>query len=102
MKRRYAIVGVFACLTSQSLASGGPFTLYFDPNRSDLSQPALTEIRMAADFYTSRKLTTVRVAGHADRAGTAITVIDKRTTQPLVDRAGDPLNRRVEIFIPLQ
>jgi outer membrane protein OmpA-like peptidoglycan-associated protein len=105
------------------------FMVFFDWDRSNLSQQALQTIGQAAASYKSKGSARITATGHADRSGpeaynmalslrranavkdalvrdgvpaTAITVIGKGETQPLVptaDGVREPQNRRVEIVI---
>jgi outer membrane protein OmpA-like peptidoglycan-associated protein len=105
------------------------FMVFFDWDRSNLSQQALTTIRQAADAYKTKGSARITATGHTDRSGpesynmalslrranavkdalvrdgvpaTAISVIGKGEAQPLVptaDGVREPQNRRVEIVI---
>jgi outer membrane protein OmpA-like peptidoglycan-associated protein len=110
-------------------AAAPSFMVFFDWDRSNLSQQALNTIKQAADTYKTKGSARITATGHADRSGpenynmalslrranavkdalvrngvpaTAITVIGKGETQPLVptaDGVREPQNRRVEIVI---
>jgi OmpA-OmpF porin, OOP family len=107
----------------------GSFMVFFDWDRSSLSQQGLQTIEAAADLF--KKVSTARVTavGHTDRSGpesynltlslrraavvkealvrdgvpeSAITIVGKGETQPLVstpDGVREPQNRRVEIVM---
>ena len=105
------------------------FMVFFDWDRSNLSQQALNTIRQAADQFKATGKARITATGHADRSGpedynmalslrranavkdalvrdgvpaTAISVIGKGETQPLVQTADgvrEPQNRRVEIVL---
>jgi outer membrane protein OmpA-like peptidoglycan-associated protein len=105
------------------------FMVFFDWDRSNLSQQALQTIGQAAASYKTKGSARITATGHADRSGpenynmalslrranavkdalvrngvpaTAITVIGKGETQPLVptaDGVREPQNRRVEIVV---
>jgi outer membrane protein OmpA-like peptidoglycan-associated protein len=105
------------------------FMVFFDWDRSNLSQQALTTIQQAADAYKTKGNARITATGHTDRSGpesynmalslrranavkdalvrdgvpaTAISVIGRGETQPLVptaDGVREPQNRRVEIVI---
>src|SRR6185312_13430159 len=110
-------------------AKAPSFMVFFDWDRSNLSQQALTTIHQAADAYKTKGNARITATGHTDRSGpesynmalslrranavkdalvrdgvpaTAISVIGKGETQPLVptaDGVREPQNRRVEIVI---
>ncbi|HEY4165156.1 MAG TPA: OmpA family protein, partial [Reyranella sp.] len=113
-----------------SVLMGAPsFMVFFDWDRSNLSQQALQTIGQAAASYKTKGSARITATGHADRSGpenynmalslrranavkdalvrdgvpaTAISVIGKGETQPLVptaDGVREPQNRRVEIVL---
>jgi outer membrane protein OmpA-like peptidoglycan-associated protein len=105
------------------------FMVFFDWDRSNLSQQALATIRQAADAYKTKGNARITATGHTDRSGpesynmalslrranavkdalvrdgvpaTAISVIGKGEADPLVptaDGVREPQNRRVEIVL---
>jgi outer membrane protein OmpA-like peptidoglycan-associated protein len=105
------------------------FIVFFDWDRSNLSAQALNTIKQAAASYKTKGSARVTATGHTDKSGpdsynmalslrrantvkdalvregvpaTAISVIGKGETQPLVQTADgvrEPQNRRVEIVI---
>ena len=105
------------------------FIVFFDWDRSNLSAQALNTIKQAAGSYKTKGSARVTATGHTDKSGpesynmalslrrantvkdalvregvpaTAISVIGKGETQPLVQTADgvrEPQNRRVEIVI---
>jgi OmpA-OmpF porin, OOP family len=105
------------------------FMVFFDWDRSDLSAQALATIRQAAGSYKTKGSARITATGHTDTSGpedynmalslrrantvkdalvregvpaTAISVIGKGETQPLVqtgDGVREPQNRRVEIVV---
>jgi outer membrane protein OmpA-like peptidoglycan-associated protein len=105
------------------------FMVFFDWDRSTLSQQALATISEAANAFRAKGNARITAVGHADRSGpedynmalslrranavkdalvrdgvppTAIAVIGKGETQPLVptaDGVREPQNRRVEIVL---
>jgi outer membrane protein OmpA-like peptidoglycan-associated protein len=105
------------------------FMVFFDWDRSNLSQQALATIRQAADAYRTKGNARITATGHTDRSGpesynmalslrranavkdalvrdgvpaTAISVLGKGEAQPLVptaDGVREPQNRRVEIVL---
>ena len=105
------------------------FMVFFDWDRSDLSQQALTTIRQAAGSYKTKGSARITATGHTDKSGpddynmalslrrantvkdalvregvpaTAISVTGRGESQPLVQTADgvrEPQNRRVEIVI---
>jgi len=113
----------------QPAAQANSFMVFFDWDRSNLSQQALTTIQQAAGAFKSTGSARITATGHADRSGPenynmalslrranavkdalirdgvpagAIQVIGKGETQPLVptpDGVREPQNRRVEIVV---
>ena len=114
------------------VAAPAPVTTYmvfFDFDRSNLSDTALSTIRQAAGAYKTKGSARVTATGHTDRAGpdaynmalslrranavkdalvregvpaTAISVVGRGESMPLVQTADgvrEPQNRRVEIVI---
>jgi OmpA-OmpF porin, OOP family len=105
------------------------FMVFFDWDRSNLSAQALNTIRQAAGSYKTKGSARITATGHTDKSGpddynmalslrrantvkdalvregvpaTAISVIGRGETQPLVQTADgvrEPQNRRVEIVI---
>jgi len=105
------------------------FMVFFDWDRSNLSAQALNTIKQAAGAYKSKGSARITATGHTDKSGpdsynmalslrrantvkdalvregvpaTAISVIGKGETQPLVQTADgvrEPQNRRVEIVL---
>jgi len=105
------------------------FMVFFDWDRSNLSQQALNTIKQASDQFKATGNARITATGHADRSGpenynmalslrranavkdalvrngvpaTAISVVGKGESQPLVptaDGVREPQNRRVEIVI---
>jgi OOP family OmpA-OmpF porin len=105
------------------------FMVFFDWDRSNLSDQALNTIQQAANAYKTKGSARITATGHTDKSGpddynmalslrranavkdalvrdgvpaTAISVIGKGETQPLVQTADgvrEPQNRRVEIVI---
>jgi opacity protein-like surface antigen len=105
------------------------FMVFFDWDRSNLSAQALNTIKQAAAAYKTKGSARVTATGHTDKSGpesynmalslrrantvkdalvregvpaTAISVIGKGETQPLVQTADgvrEPQNRRVEILV---
>jgi outer membrane protein OmpA-like peptidoglycan-associated protein len=110
-------------------AAAPSFMVFFDWDRSNLSPQALATIQQAADQFKTTGKARITATGHADRSGpenynmalslrranvvkdalvrdgvpaTAISVIGKGETQPLVptaDGVREPQNRRVEIVL---
>ena len=110
-------------------AAAPSFMVFFDWDRSNLSQQALTTIGQAAAEYKTKGSARITTTGHTDKSGpddynmalslrrasavkdalvrdgvpaTAITVVGKGETQPLVptaDGVREPQNRRVEIVL---
>jgi OOP family OmpA-OmpF porin len=111
------------------MANAPSYMVFFDWDRSNLSQQALNTIKQAADAFKATGKARITATGHADRSGpedynmalslrranavkdalvrngvppTAISVIGKGETQPLVptpDGVREPQNRRVEIVL---
>lgn len=105
------------------------FMVFFDWDRSNLSEQALATIQQAANAYKAKGNARITATGHTDRSGpeaynmalslrranavkdalvrdgvpaTAISVVGRGETQPLVQTADgvrEPQNRRVEIVI---
>jgi outer membrane protein OmpA-like peptidoglycan-associated protein len=105
------------------------YMVFFDWDRSNLSQQAMATIGQAANAFKTKGSARIVATGHADRSGpdsynmalslrranavkdalvrdgvpaTAISVVGKGETQPLVQTADgvrEPQNRRVEIVI---
>jgi OOP family OmpA-OmpF porin len=132
-----AVLAVTGCSTDSTPAPPrspidlgfGCCLVFFDWDRSTLSQQALTSIEQAANLFKFKGNARVTVNGHTDRSGpetynmalslrraavvrdvlvrdgvpeTAIVVVGKGETQPLVptpDGVREPQNRRVEIVI---
>jgi outer membrane protein OmpA-like peptidoglycan-associated protein len=114
---------------SAPVAQAPSFMVFFDWDRSNLSQQALNTIRQAADQFKSTGKARITATGHTDTSGPdsynmalslrranavkdalvrdgvpapAISVIGKGETQPLVQTADgvrEPQNRRVEIVL---
>ncbi len=110
-------------------AAAPSFMVFFDWDRSNLSQQALNTIKQASDQFKATGKARITATGHADRSGPddynmalslrranavkdalvrdgvppmAISVIGKGETQPLVQTADgvrEPQNRRVEIVL---
>jgi outer membrane protein OmpA-like peptidoglycan-associated protein len=111
------------------IAQAPSFMVFFDWDRSNLSQQALNTIKQAADQFRTTGKARITATGHTDTSGPAdynmalslrrantvkdalvrdgvppqaITVIGKGETQPLVqtgDGVREPQNRRVEIVL---
>jgi outer membrane protein OmpA-like peptidoglycan-associated protein len=111
------------------MAQAPSYMVFFDWDRSNLSQQALNTIKQAADAFKATGKARIVATGHADRSGPedynmalslrranavkdalvrdgvppmAISVIGKGETQPLVptpDGVREPQNRRVEIVL---
>ncbi|MBV8185682.1 MAG: OmpA family protein [Alphaproteobacteria bacterium] len=105
------------------------FMVFFDWDRSNLSQQALSTIQQAANAFKAKGNARITATGHTDTSGpeaynmalslrranavkdalvregvpaTAISVVGKGETQPLVQTADgvrEPQNRRVEIVL---
>jgi outer membrane protein OmpA-like peptidoglycan-associated protein len=105
------------------------FMVFFDWDRSNLSQQALNTIKQAADAYKTKGSARITATGHTDKSGpenynmalslrranavkdalvrdgvpaTAIAVVGRGESQPLVptaDGVREPQNRRVEIVL---
>jgi OOP family OmpA-OmpF porin len=116
-------------VVSQPPASAPSFMVFFDWDRSNLSQQALNTIQQAADQFKATGKARITATGHTDRSGPddynmalslrranavkdalvrdgvppmAISVIGKGESQPLVQTADgvrEPQNRRVEIVL---
>jgi len=116
-------------VVSQAPASAPSFMVFFDWDRSNLSQQALNTIKQAADQFKATGKARITATGHTDRSGPddynmalslrranavndalvrdgvppmAISVIGKGESQPLVQTADgvrEPQNRRVEIVL---
>jgi len=110
-------------------AQTNSFMVFFDWDRSNLSQQAMATIQQAANAFKTKGSARVVATGHADRSGpenynmalslrranavkdalvqngvpaTAISVVGKGESQPLVptaDGVREPQNRRVEIVV---
>jgi OOP family OmpA-OmpF porin len=110
-------------------AAAPSYMVFFDWDRSNLSQQALNTIQQAADAYKATGKARITATGHTDKSGPedynmalslrranavkdalvrdgvpamAISVIGKGETQPLVQTADgvrEPQNRRVEIVL---
>ena len=111
------------------IAQAPSFMVFFDWDRSNLSQQALNTIKQAADQFKATGKARITATGHTDKSGPddynmalslrranavkdalvrdgvpamAISVIGKGETQPLVQTADgvrEPQNRRVEIVL---
>jgi outer membrane protein OmpA-like peptidoglycan-associated protein len=110
-------------------AAAPSFMVFFDWDRSNLSEQALNTIRQAAGAYKTKGNARITATGHTDKSGpeaynmalslrrantvkdalvregvpaTAIAVIGRGESQPLVQTADgvrEPQNRRVEIVV---
>ncbi len=110
-------------------AAAPSFMVFFDWDRSNLSDQALNTIRQAAGSYKTKGSARITATGHTDKSGpeaynmalslrrantvkdalvregvpaTAIAVVGRGESQPLVQTADgvrEPQNRRVEIVI---
>ena len=110
-------------------AAAPSFMVFFDWDRSNLSQHALNTIQQAANAYKTKGSARITATGHTDKSGpeaynmalslrrantvkdalvrdgvpaTAIAVVGRGESQPLVQTADgvrEPQNRRVEIVI---
>ena len=116
--------------TQQPVPAAAPsFIVFFDWDRSNLSEQALNTIRQAAGAYKTKGNARLTATGHTDKSGpeaynmalslrrantvkdalvregvpaTAIAIIGRGESQPLVQTADgvrEPQNRRVEIVI---
>ncbi|CAN5697935.1 OmpA family protein [soil metagenome] len=111
------------------MAAAPSFMVFFDWDRSNLSDQALNTIRQAAGAYKTKGSARITATGHTDKSGpeaynmalslrrantvkdalvregvpaTAIAVVGRGESQPLVQTADgvrEPQNRRVEIVI---
>jgi outer membrane protein OmpA-like peptidoglycan-associated protein len=111
------------------MAAAPSFMVFFDWDRSNLSEQALNTIRQAAGAYKTKGNARITATGHTDKSGpeaynmalslrrantvkdalvregvpaTAIAVVGRGESQPLVQTADgvrEPQNRRVEIVI---
>jgi OOP family OmpA-OmpF porin len=116
-------------VVSSPPASAPSFMVFFDWDRSNLSQQALNTIKQASDQFKATGKARITATGHTDKSGPddynmalslrranavkdalvrdgvppmAISVIGKGETQPLVptaDGVREPQNRRVEIVL---
>jgi len=116
-------------VVEQRPAAVPSYMVFFDWDRSNLSQQALATIQQAADQFKTKGNARITATGHTDKSGpdsynmalslrranavkdalvrdgvpaTAISVIGKGETQPLVQTADgvrEPQNRRVEIVV---
>jgi OOP family OmpA-OmpF porin len=110
-------------------AAAPSFMVFFDWDRSNLSEQALNTIKQAANAYKTKGNARITATGHTDKSGpenynmalslrranavkdalvregvpaTAISVVGRGESQPLVQTADgvrEPQNRRVEIVI---
>jgi OOP family OmpA-OmpF porin len=120
---------VAAAAPAAAAPAAPSFMVFFDWDRSNLSAQALNTIKQAAGAYKTKGSARITATGHTDKSGpdaynmalslrrantvkdalvregvpaTAISVIGKGETQPLVQTADgvrEPQNRRVEIVI---
>jgi outer membrane protein OmpA-like peptidoglycan-associated protein len=120
---------VAAPLPPAPVAQAPSFMVFFDWDRSNLSQQALNTIKQAADAYKTKGSARITATGHTDKSGpenynmalslrranavkdalvrdgvpaTAISVVGRGEAQPLVptaDGVREPQNRRVEIVL---
>jgi outer membrane protein OmpA-like peptidoglycan-associated protein len=118
-----------APMVEQKVPPVRSYMVFFDWDRSNLSQQALNTIKQASAEYKTKGSARITATGHADRSGpenynmalslrranavkdalvrdgvpaTAISVVGKGETQPLVptaDGVREPQNRRVEIVL---
>jgi len=126
---RFGAPAAPAAVPQAPMAPVNSYMVFFDWDRSNLSQQALATIQQAANSFKSKGSARIVATGHADRSGpenynmalslrranavkdalvrdgvpaTAISVVGKGETQPLVptaDGVREPQNRRVEIVI---
>jgi outer membrane protein OmpA-like peptidoglycan-associated protein len=112
------------------VAAAPSYMVFFDWDRSNLSEQALNTIRQAANAFKTKGNARITATGHTDKSGpenynmalslrranavkdalvregvpaTAIAVIGRGESQPLVptaDGVREPQNRRVEIVFP--
>ncbi len=126
---KFGAPSVAAVAPAPAAPAAPSFIVFFDWDRSNLSAQALNTIKQAAGSYKTKGSARVTATGHTDKSGpesynmalslrrantvkdalvregvpaTAISVIGKGETQPLVQTADgvrEPQNRRVEIVI---